>query len=417
MPDPLLILGNPPWVTNTALSALNSANLPPKANIFSQSGIDALTGASNFDISEWMLLQMISWLDERPGAIAMLCKMKVARKVLQNSWNRPQPPPRCQLWRIDAKRAFDASVEACLFLFNTFERQEKPHCAVYENFRSQSPSTVFGQKEGRMVSDLDSYSRWRHLLADGHKQPLHEWRSGVKHDCAKVMELRTTDEGYVNKLGEVWKLEPDYLYPMYKSTDIARVPVPLPRQWMLVTQKSAGESTAPIQLKAPATWRYLNRYKETLERRRSSIYRNRPRFAVFGIGEYTFANWKVAISGMHKQFRFVVVGPYRNKPVVLDDTCYFVSCRTKDEAQLVAELLNTEPSLQLLGSLVFWNDKRPITAKVLRSLDILYLAIELQRDEQLLAYAGRHEIRGLESQAYQYRLLENKKAYRTEDTD
>lgn len=57
LPQPLLILGNPPWVTNAALGSLSSTNLPEKANHDNLPGIDALTGKSNFDISEWMLRQ------------------------------------------------------------------------------------------------------------------------------------------------------------------------------------------------------------------------------------------------------------------------------------------------------------------------------------------------------------------------
>ena len=158
---------------------------------------------------------------------------------------------------------------------------------------------------------------------------------------------------------------------------------------MLVTQKTVGESTAPIRMKAPNTWRYLQQHSDVLDGRRSSIYRNRPRFAVFGVGEYAFSGWKVAISGMYKQLRFVAVGPYQGRPVVFDDTCYFIPCRAQDEARFVADLLNSEPAQQFYRSLIFWDDKRPITARALRSLSLLNLAHELQQDRQLLTYAKR----------------------------
>ena len=405
MPDPLLILGNPPWVTNTELSALHSTNLPPKANLHGRPGIDALTGASNFDISESMLLKMIAWLNERPAALAMLCKTKVARKVLQYAWSQPQPPARCQLWRINAKRAFDASVDACLLIFDTTRRQAQPQCAVYDDLRAQRQSNVIGLRDGRLVADLDAYARWRHLRAGEREPPQYQWRSGIKHDCASAMELRTVDGRYVNLSGDDWELEPDYLYPMYKSSDLvrspirqsdhnggeadrlARAPVTPPRRWMLATQKAVGESTAPIRTKAPNTWRYLHRHRDILDSRRSSVYRNRPRFAIFGVGAYAFARWKVAISGMYKQLRFVVVGPHQNKPVVFDDTCYFIPCHAHEEAHFVADLLNSEPALQFYRSFIFWNDKRPIAAGVLRRLSLFKLAQELHQEVQFLAYA------------------------------
>ncbi len=145
-------------------------------------------------------------------------------------------------------------------------------------------------------------------------------------------------------------------------------------------------------MKAPHTWRYLHHYGDILDSRRSSIYRNRPRFSVFGVGEYTCARWKVAISGMYKQLRCVVVGPHRNRPVVFDDTCYFIPCHVQEEAQFVANLLNSEPAQQFYRSLIFWDDKRPITARVLRRLSLLQLAQELQQDKQFLRYA-RHKQR------------------------
>lgn len=48
LPEPMLVIGNPPWVTNSALSALDSANTPVKANLDNLRGIDALTGKSRY---------------------------------------------------------------------------------------------------------------------------------------------------------------------------------------------------------------------------------------------------------------------------------------------------------------------------------------------------------------------------------
>ena len=192
---------------------------------------------------------------------------------------------------------------------------------------------------------------------------------------------------------------------MYKSSDLvrspirqsdhnggeadrlARAPITPPRRWMLVTQKAVGENTAPIRTKAPNAWRYLHRHRDILDSRRSLVYRNRPCFAIFGVGAYAFARWKVATSGMYKQLRFVVVGPHQNKPVVFDDTCYFIPCHAHEEAHFVADLLNSEPAQQFYRSFIFWNDKRPIAAGVLRRLSLLNLAQELQQDARFLADA------------------------------
>ncbi len=70
----LLILGNPPWVTNAGVSSIDGANLPTKENFMGLRGIAALTGKSNFDISEWMLIRLLRALHTRTASLAMLCK-------------------------------------------------------------------------------------------------------------------------------------------------------------------------------------------------------------------------------------------------------------------------------------------------------------------------------------------------------
>ena len=43
----LLVIGNPPWVTNSALSTMDSLNIPKKSNFKQHKGLDALTGTRN----------------------------------------------------------------------------------------------------------------------------------------------------------------------------------------------------------------------------------------------------------------------------------------------------------------------------------------------------------------------------------
>ena len=93
---------------------------------------------------------------------------------------------------------------------------------------------------------------------------------------------------------------------------------------------------------APKTWRYLLRHAERLDRRASVVYRNQPRFSVFGVGPYTFCDWKVMVSGFYKSWRFIPVGPANGRPVLCDDTCYFLPCRSAAEARRRANLLNSE---------------------------------------------------------------------------
>src|SRR5262249_45905367 len=134
---------------------------------------------------------------------------------------------------------------------------------------------------------VSSYNRWKHLAGEGN----YRWRSGVKHDCVSVMELRSEGSRYRNGLGELAELEPDFLYPMLKSSQIDGSCGREPKRWMLITQKAIATDTEPIRQLAPETWKYLQRHGARLDRRASTIYRNRPRVAVFGVGDYTFSDW------------------------------------------------------------------------------------------------------------------------------
>jgi len=217
---------------------------------------------------------------------------------------------------------------------------------------------------------------------------VYRWRSGVKHDCGKVMELREEGTRYRNGLGELVDLESEYLYPLLKSSDVAAGRDAVPRRWMLVTQTRIGEDTSRIGERAPKTWSYLVSHGKHLDKRASSIYRRQPRFAVFGVGGYSFAPWKVAISGLHKALRFAPVGAHKGKPIVLDDTCYFVPCQSKAEAEFVADLLNSQPANDFLEASIFWDAKRPITVDVLRELDLRKLARELGCEQRLNDFAS-----------------------------
>jgi hypothetical protein len=384
LPAPVLCIGNPPWVTSADLGCLGSRNLPEKTNFHGRSGLDALTGKSNFDISEWMLIQLLSWLDGRDAALAMLCKTSVARKVLGFGWRTGRRIASAAIYRIDSARQFGAAVDACLLVCE-LGAAGAMRCAVFDRLDAAQPTGELGCVDGQLVADLARYRRWQHLIGES----PYPWRSGVKHDCAAVMELRRVGDQLRNGLGEAVEIEDGLLYPMRKSSALARDRDAPPDRIMIVPQRTIGEDTSRLAEVAPRTWRYLARHRAALDRRGSAIYRGRPPFAIFGVGDYTFAPWKVAISGLYKTLRFRVVGPEAGKPVVFDDTCYFVACGSRAEAELVAALLSSDIAREFFAAFVFWDAKRPITVDLLRRLDLRRLADELGRSAELAGLGVR----------------------------
>lgn len=368
--EPILVVGNPPWVTNSTIGLINGTNLPTKSNFQGFRGFDAITGKSNFDISEWMLIRLLDGLAGRAATLAMLCKTIVARKVLRYAWDNEIQINEASIYIIDAANHFGAAVDACLLVCMLRSGGVSKECKVFDDLDSSIAASAFGMRDGRLVSDLESFDEFQQFCGASPRR----WRSGVKHDCSKVMEMRSAQgtDMYINGFGETIQLESEFLYPMLKSSDLMRGDKPT--RYMLVTQHAVGEDTGRIAQVAPLTWSYLRSYGAILDGRTSLIYRKRPRFSVFGIGEYSFAKWKVAISGFYKRLEFRCIGPSDGKPVVFDDTCYFLPCETEAEAERLTALLNSEIAKGFFQSIIFWDAKRPITIGLLDSLDLSRVA-------------------------------------------
>ena len=164
---------------------------------------------------------------------------------------------------------------------------------------------------------------------------------------------------------------------MLKSSDLANKRINEPLKWMIVTQKNIGDDTETIRKNAPKTWAYLCNHGSFFDKRKSSIYKNKPRFSIFGVGDYSFSTWKVAISGLYKQLKFVSIGMFQNKPIVLDDTCYFIPCESESEAKMIVNILNSTIAKEFFEAFIFWDKKRPITVSILSKLSIEKLADEI----------------------------------------
>lgn len=371
----LLVLGNFPWVTNSGLAAIGGSNLPEKSNVMSHNGFDSISGKANFDISEAMLLEVLRWFQERNGEVAMLVKTGVARKVLAYAARQNMPVQEAFMIKIDAKKEFNASVDACLLVIrlNINTPRLSYDYTVFKNMDDEHGCRV-GHRGGLTVGDLDTFERFEFLVGESPQK----WRSGIKHDASAVMEFTHTKRGLENGASEIVDLEAEYLYPLLKGSDIGSG-----KDWrekyVLVTQRVVGERTDTIRLKAPKTWRYLEQHAGKLSVRGSTIYEGNPPFSIFGVGDYAFRPWRIAICGLYKLLRFRLVGPIEGRPVMFDDTVYYLSFATEDEAKETLESLNSDSATRLLSSLIFWDEKRPIKTGILNILDWSRIGVPCQQ--------------------------------------
>ena len=362
----ILIIGNPPWVTNAELGGLEAHNLPAKRNIKGLNGLDAVTGKSNFDLGEFVLLRLLDLFSLQPGALAMLCKNSVIKNLIELLPKRRFSVSNIRALEINASREFGVAVAASLLVLEMGAAKSVFTCQVTALDYPDRVLKTFGWVAHRFVANLESYQA--HAELDG--QSPFMWRQGLKHDCAQIMELNIQDRGYRNGNNEPVDVETEWVYGLLKSSDLRRFEVDRPRKKVIITQHSLGEDTSSLQQQAPKLWRYLLRNSKYFEKRKSSIYRHKPRFSIFGIGDYSFKLYKVAISALYKEPCFSVVLPVDNRPVMLDDTCYFLGFDTYLEALFTASLLNSPLVKQFLESIVFTSAKRPYTKEVLMRIDL-----------------------------------------------
>lgn len=369
--DKILVLGNPPWVTNSKLSSLESNNLPQKSNFKKHNGFDAITGKGNFDIGEYITLMMFDAFQNSNGYLAFLVKNSVIKNVVFDQQQRKYKISELEKLTIDSKKEFDVSVEAALFLCK-LNAQPEYTCKEFDFYHPITAVKEFGWVVNKFVSNTDLYHHSYNI--DG-VCPF-EWRQGIKHDLSSIMELERVNGHFVNGKQEEIKLEEDLIFGVLKSSDLKQTVINQPRKFTIITQKKVGQDTAFIKQKYPKTFGYLQSHKEFFDQRKSSIYNNKPDFSIFGIGDYSFSPYKVAISGLYKTFTFSLILPLGDKPLMLDDTCYLLSFDNLEFAAYTTILLNSDQTKELLQAITFSDAKRTFTKDILMRIDLYKLAIQ-----------------------------------------
>ena len=350
---PTLILGNPPWVTRSTLGSLGMGALPRLERLGRVRGLEALTGKANFDVSEWMCLRLL--LAMGPDTqLAMLLKRAVVHRLLPRL---PELGLDAALFDIDARVHFGAAVDAVLV--HIWPGSGREQWATHPSLEGLAEGSV-GLWRGQLVPDVVGAKDTAHFAGEGPR-----WRSGVKHDCAAVFELQRDGVRWTAG-GRSVSLEDEVVFPLMKGGDVFHGrPV---TRGVVVTQRHPGEATDTLGQTAPKLWAWLLANRERLSARRSRIYDHAPEFAMFGIGPYSFAPYKVVISTMHKALRFRLVEPFEGKPVLFDDTCVFRGFETRAEAAEATEWLEGAQVQRFLAARIFLGRKRPVTAGLLGGL-------------------------------------------------
>lgn len=361
------LIGNPPWVTNSKQGQLESVNVPLKSNLYSFKGIEAITGKSNFDISEYIVLSLIKTFQHCLGGISMLLKNSVIRNIVHKQHAYPLLINDISQLRIDAAKEFNVAVDASCFTARLSQIASSTCrlCDIY----TKTVGIEFGWVGDFFVSDVRSYIQYQ--TYDGISDCV--WRSGIKHDCASVLELSLKNGQYYNGLGELVEIEDDLIFPYLKSSDVQRctdgADVEI-KKFIIVPQRFVGENMSFFCSKFPKTYSYLISHIEFFTRRKSSIYKKKDKFSIFGIGDYTFSPYKIVVSSLYKTVSFKLLTPYKDKPIIVDDTCYQLAFDSENDATIVCKALKSEDIQSLLRTLIFKDAKRVVTKSLLMRLNV-----------------------------------------------
>ena len=301
-----------------------------------------MTGKGNFDIAEYITLMLLDVFQTHNGHLALLVKNSVIKNIIFDQKDAKYKIGKIEKYCIDSKKEFNVSVEASLFYC---QLNSTPSFQCNElDFYSLEKKSSFGWLNAKFVSNLANYNETKEI--DG--QYPFEWRQGIKHDCSNVMELERENECFINKLSQKIKLEEDLIYGFLKSSDLKNTVIQNTRKQVIITQTKVGQDTSYIQHLYPKTYNYLKSNITYFQARKSSIYKGKPHFSIFGIGDYSFKSYKVAISGLYKTYHFTLVLPQDNKPIMLDDTCYFIGFDKIEFAVYTLILLNHSKTEEFL---------------------------------------------------------------------
>ena len=321
---------------------------------------DATTGKSNFDVSENIILHIINQFKNLNTKMIFLCKYIVACNIFKYLADNKISSAAIEIIKFDAMNVFKADTSSCVLVIDFNSDSNVLTSCVVSNF-DESEIYRIGFLDGKFYSNLDN-------VVDIDGVCCFEWRQGIKHDCNKIMELKNEGATYHNNNGDSVMLEDDLLYPLLKSSDLKEAVVSSSQRSIIITQHKLKEDTSYIKEEYPFVWNYLISNRDYFSNRKSNIYNNAPEFSIFGIGEYTFKKYKVAISGFYKKGLFCLV--HNKKCMMLDDTCYYLSFDDYDSAYITMLILNSWAVKAFLKSVVSLDSKRPYTKSVLKRIDM-----------------------------------------------
>jgi len=179
--------------------------------------------------------------------------------------------------------------------------------------------------------------------------------------CLQIKEVRPDKKIVIENMhgrGK-WKIksvsqsiEPDLVFPAISGGSIIKFGIESPF-YILVSQDPQKREPYTEEWmidNVPLTYAYLRQFKDILLSRKSKVIRelaeNREFYAMYAVGEYTFARYRVVWKFMASKINAVVLSkvrtPFGIKPILSTKTTALFAVNIKHEAHYLCAILNSD---------------------------------------------------------------------------
>ncbi|QCJ45636.1 class I SAM-dependent DNA methyltransferase [Haloprofundus sp. MHR1] len=369
-----VLVGNPPWLTWERLSERARSRWRERhidrLGLLPRRGAERLLGHANDDLSVPFVWVCIERYLEEGGRAAFVLKRDLrsgpAGRLLRQLRVGDRPLSLRRVEDFGALAPFGDQVRAAAALyeftadadtefpvsFRTWRARSDPDAPAPPAFDSLDAMhrTLDTETTGLVPVDVDDPAgSW--VRVDAERAALgpcaHEIRHGLKDDAKAVF---TVDDRLVSTL------ELDHLYPYLRSKHVVKFGLFGHDRHLVPQRRTNEENESELARDAPRTYDYLANHRETLDGRASTWFDGGPFYNLFGLGPYTWADYKVVWCRLGFKPHFVVVSTVDDpelgeKTVVPGDHCMFVATDDRREAHFLCGLLNSAPYQRCLREL------------------------------------------------------------------
>jgi hypothetical protein len=353
------LVGNPPWITwgrlSDSVKEQWQTRYVDKLDLFPHEGADSRLGHGNDDISIPYIWVCMHHYLSTGGTASFVLKRDImkgpAGKLLRTLNVAGRPLDMTHVHDFNKLQPFGDQVGANTAIY-TLRADRKGEFPIPTTSWTSSDTTPNFDSFSNLRNTLDAKSTkiipleednatsaW--IRTDAERGALgdcdHDIRHGVKDDAQAVYSIDRT---------QLSSLESRLIYPYIKSKHVVKYGLFGHELHLVPINKANEDNEDKLQNQYPQTYEYLSGHRKRLEDRSSAWLKEGPFYNIFGLGEYTWADYKVVWCRLGFKPDFTVISETDDpdlgtKMVVPGDHYMFIPTDSKYEAHFLCALLNS----------------------------------------------------------------------------